>query len=69
MKLNKDEARILSVALNDFKFRIDRNDLDGLFDKLDNLENKLSAFGKDERRTGRTSQNDWVDLLKRFAKK
>ena len=68
MKLTKDEARILASALNDFKFRLnDNHDIDGLFSKLENLEVKLENFGKDKRRTGRTSQNDWSDLMKRFA--
>ena len=68
MRLTKDEARILAAALNDFKFRLMENhSIDGLFSKLNSLEVKLDDFGKDKRRNGRTSQNDWSDLMKRFA--
>jgi len=70
MKLTKDEARILASAMNDFKFRCGEQwHLDGLFDAFENLELKLEEFGKDNRRNGRTSQNDWNDLLKRFIVK
>ncbi len=68
MKLTKDEARILARAMDDFKFTFNRQ-YEGLFDKLEDLENRLEKYGKDKRRTGRTSQNDWTDLLKRFASK
>jgi hypothetical protein len=70
MKLTKDESRILSAAVGDFKFRstLSGHMPDGLFDKLEDLENRLEKFGKDKRRTGRTSQDDYDDLLKRFSK-
>ena len=68
MHITKDEARILAVAINDFMFECsDVRKVDGLFDKLENLERKLTCAGEDKRRKGRTSQNDWNDLLKRFA--
>ena len=69
MNINKDEARILAAALNDFKFRL--NDFyysDGLFSKLEKLEVKLENFGKDNRRRGRTTQDSFTDCLKRFKK-
>jgi len=67
MKLTKDEARILSVALEigKFEFRVLPS---GAFDKLTDLEKRLNNFGKDKRRTGRTSHDDLEDCLKRFAK-
>jgi hypothetical protein len=69
MKLTKDEARILSAAIGDFKYRIVEETMRDLrcMDKLNDLEERLEEFGKDKRRTGRTSQNDWSDLIKRFA--
>jgi hypothetical protein len=39
----------------------------GAFDKITKLEMRLYNFGKDQRRTGRTSQDDFSDCLKRFA--
>jgi len=69
MRLTKDEARILSAAIGDFKYRIVEETMRDLrcMDKLNDLEERLEEFGKDKRRTGRTSQNDWSDLIKRFA--
>ena len=69
MKITKDEARILSSAINDYKFRL-KSDSDSfdLFDALETLEIKLEKFGKDKRRTGRTSQDSFSDLLKRYVK-
>ena len=69
MKLTKDEARILAAAIGDFKYRIVEETMRDLrcMDKLNELEDRLEEFGKDKRRTGRTSQNDWSDLIKRFA--
>jgi hypothetical protein len=67
MKLTKDQARILAASLNDFKYRLNNeNNIDGLFDSLEKLELKLEKFGKDKRRTGRTSMDDFSDLLKRL---
>ncbi len=69
MKLTKDEARILAAAIGDFKYIIVEETMRDLrcMDKLNELEDRLEEFGKDKRRTGRTSQNDWSDLIKRFA--
>lgn len=68
MKLTKDEARILADALKMAKFEYTTLSFK-IFDKLSNLENRLDDFGKDKRRTGRTSQDDFNDCLKRFATK
>lgn len=70
MNINKDEAAIISAAISDFKFQIvEKNNISGLFDNLVRLEKKLEYYSKDSRRFGRTSQNDWIDILKRFSKK
>lgn len=72
MKITKDEARILSVVLEEEKFNlIDKHNSmrSELYYKLTELEEKLEKFGKDQRRTGRTSINDFTDCLKRFVEK
>ena len=70
MNINKDEAAILSAAISEFKFQLsEKKNISGLFDNLVKLENKLESYSKDSRRFGRTSQNDWSDVLKRFSKK
>jgi len=68
MRLTKDEMTILSAAISAYKYELndERNDKK-LFIKLKLLEEKLAENGKDQRRIGRTSQNDWTDILKRFA--
>lgn len=72
MRLTKDEARILAEAMEDFKHKViddfPNDDYLPLFNRLINLQNKLEEFGNDARRNGRTSQNDFSDLLKRFSK-
>ena len=70
MKLTKDEARILGEVLRDGKYDINKSGLPPtIIDNLVDLENRLLEFGKDERRTGRTSMDSFTDCLKRFAKK
>jgi hypothetical protein len=39
----------------------------GLFNKLHDLQYKLEMFGDDKRRNGRTSQDNFNDLIKRIA--
>jgi len=69
MRLTKDEARILAAAISEYKYEIVEETMRDLrcMDKLNDLEERLEAYGKDRRRTGRSSQNDWSDLIKRFA--
>jgi len=66
MKLTKDEARILAVAIEEFKFENENHEF---FDTLTALEKKLKNHSKDNRRKGRTSQDDWYDMLKRYTQK
>jgi hypothetical protein len=69
MKLTKDESRILATIVHEAKYELnDWHPVPGLIDALTNLENKLFEAGKDQRRTGRTSLNDFKDCLKRFVK-
>jgi glycyl-tRNA synthetase beta subunit len=67
MKITKDEARILAAALEDAKYIMTNDRNLALINKLDQLQNKLEDFGKDKRRTGRTSQDDFTDCLKRYV--
>jgi hypothetical protein len=67
MNLTKDEARILASAMEIAKYEFNHLP-DGAFSKLSALEKKLEIFGKDQRRTGRTTQDDYSDCLKRFSK-
>jgi uncharacterized coiled-coil DUF342 family protein len=71
MKLTKDEARILAAAIEEYRYDIteDSRNIPNLMTKLEELTEKLSDYGKDQRRTGRTSQDYWTDMLKRFAAK
>jgi hypothetical protein len=39
-----------------------------VFDKLFDLQYKLEMFGDDKRRNGRTTQDNFNDLIKRLAK-
>ena len=75
MNITKDEATILYFLLNDKKWEF--NDslnheskeaaLAGI-DALERLEKKLEDGCKDQRRVGRTSQDDYYDVWRRFVK-
>lgn len=74
MKITKDEASILWKALREQKYEL--NDRVVAYARIkgissmaafERLEEKLSKFSKDQRRTGRTSQDSFYDVLKRFV--
>ena len=73
MRITKDEARILSAALEGQKYDlmeiIARTKEESLhtIEALETLEIKLEAVGKDERRKGRKSKDKLSDVLKRFV--
>ena len=72
MRLTKDEARILAEAMSEYKYKVVEKspyykEL-GVFSKLFDLQKKLEMFGDDKRRNGRTSQNNFYDLIKRLTK-
>jgi hypothetical protein len=71
MNITKDEARILQHAINEYKYIIVDESFkhENLMKNLDKLESKLNKLCRDKRRTGRTSMDDWSDLLKRFSNK
>jgi hypothetical protein len=68
MKLTKDESRVLAAALGDYKYTLvnDASHPENLMTKLNLLEQRLETYGKDKRRKGRTTQDNFNDLLKRF---
>lgn len=80
MKINRDEARILGMALQEFRFTFaeenrnlamvpDREEAhQAIFKSLSNLLRRLEDEGKDQRRTGRTTMDDEQDLARRIAK-
>lgn len=71
MRLTKDEARILVEAMAEYKYKVVENPYYkelGLFNKLNDLQYKLEMFGDDKRRYGRTSQDNFNDLIKRLTK-
>lgn len=71
MKLTKDECRLLCAILDDGKYYFldrKRNIPNGTFEVLQKLELKLDEASRDKRREGRTSQNDFSDLIKRLIK-
>ena len=74
MKITKDEARLLSEALHESKYDLvstlyKKEDKIEAITAIEFLEKKLKHFGQDNRRTGRTSLNDYTDLLKRIINK
>jgi len=70
MRITKDEAVILSHCLSEMKYVLaeNHNDLPKLFHALLYLEHRIDAECEDKRRQGRTSQNDFRDILLRFIK-
>jgi hypothetical protein len=74
MQITKDEARILSAALERSKYDlmniISRSKEESIhsIEALETLEDKLEKIGKDNRRIGRKSQDHLSDVLKRFVK-
>jgi hypothetical protein len=67
--LNKDEIFILLDIISDYKYEYNEaNYFKGkdLFFALEKLEMKLAKMSKNNKRTGRTSQNDYTDKIKRF---
>lgn len=69
MKITKDEARILGIALSEAKYEMVREKSDSLqlIKALNDLEERLLEAGRDQRRTGRTSMDDFSDCLKRYS--
>ena len=66
MKISKDEARILAAALEEFKYHPTNRKA---FTQMGRLQERLETEAKDQRRTGRTSMDDFSDCLQRFIDK
>jgi len=73
MKLTKDEARILSEALRAGKYDLlesgTKFDPNTTVKALTKLEERLVIAGRDERRFGRKSMNDFHNCINRFVSK
>lgn len=72
--INRDESRILSNALKEQKyiyadFFSSKEERIQVVTSLEKLEKKLESKSKDRRRFGRTTQDEFSDLLKRFMNK
>ncbi len=74
MKLTKDEAAVLCQALYEQKYELNERVVDyakqigkSSMAAFEDLENRLSEFSNDRRRNGRSSQNSFHDILKRFV--
>lgn len=75
MRITKDEATILAHALSQSKYEyVDRigitkeEDLK-IIKELNELQSRLEILSKDQRRTGRKSQDSFSDVLKRYCLK
>lgn len=72
MKLTKDEARIIWVLTDHYSVDLlhdcpfDDKKRKEAHDAVDELKERLKDFSSDRRRFGRTSMNDFWDLLKRI---
>ena len=73
MNITKDEARILAAALEEAKYKLSKGYYDNerlsIITSLENLEWKLRYNSEDHRRKGRTSRDDWHDMMRRFSRK
>ncbi|HRN80184.1 MAG TPA: hypothetical protein PKY29_04300 [Ferruginibacter sp.] len=74
MKLTKDEAAVLCQALYEQKYELNERVIDyakqigkSSMSAFEDLEKRLSEFSNDRRRNGRSSQNSFHDILKRFV--
>jgi len=66
MRITKDEALVLAICLEDYKFELQNLVDSDMFPALEALENKLHKGSKDTRRQGRTTMNSFSDVLKRI---
>lgn len=77
MNISKDEARILGEMLGDHLSEIanhhpqsgNTEERKVIYRSLEVLEKRLKVFGKDERRQGRHTLDDFSDCVKRFTLK
>lgn len=68
MTITKDEARILAHALDEYKYELYASYPDDKLSKaIEPLIDKLREQGDDKRRYGRTSQDSFYDVLRRYV--
>ena len=63
--ITKDEMRFIACFIQHAKYDA-TNLANGEFALLDKIATKFHEISKDQRRVGRTSMNDYSDLLKRL---
>jgi len=73
MFISKDETLILADAINEHKFSLNDKVRDYAnsrniksFNAFEDLQYRLEQHSHDKRRDGRTSQNSFTDVLRRF---
>lgn len=69
MNLTKDEARILAALMEEGKYELVPLTSEPVLKKLNALQLRLEEYGKDNRRNGRKTLNNFSDCLTRFATK
>jgi len=74
--INRDEARIFYLLLKEegkYNYSesvgkyLTKEQQRKIFDALQNLEKNMESVSKDNRRHGRTSNDSFSDLIKRYA--
>jgi len=66
MRITKDEGIIIADVIAEWKYEYAYGDKP-LFHALTKLHERIENESKDLRRVGRTSQNDFCDIKKRFT--
>jgi hypothetical protein len=70
MRITKDQAYLLFLALDEYKYEIHK-EIDvknkDVFNVMTQFAKKLQEYSKDKRRVGRTSMNTHDDKLVRFV--
>lgn len=76
IKLTRDEARLFSYFLTKFNYELNddinwytKEEASDCIKMLSSLNSKIEEVEKDNRRTGRKTQDGFVDMLRRLIKK
>ncbi|MEY5041520.1 MAG: hypothetical protein RLZZ414_1068 [Bacteroidota bacterium] len=65
MRITKDEARIIAIALQEYSFSTEVKVYEG-YQVINNLQKKFEKEGRDKRREGRTSLDTLKNLFDRL---
>lgn len=69
MHITKDECILLAEAMEEYKYELSKKYPNiNCYGKMEDLQTKLYKLGDDNRRKGRKSQNDLIDIVKRYCK-